>query len=672
MAAGVIPPCQAACPILTDVRGYVSAIARNRPEEAIQIVRRVNPFPSVCGRICTRQCQTRCRRGQIDEPISIAALKRFAADTQGNADIVSAARHIYKERIAVVGSGPSGLAAAHDLAILGYKVTVFEARSVLGGLLSEGIPEYRLPRDVVQEEIRRVLSLGIEAKAGQSLGRDFSVEGLMKEYQAVFIALGSQKSLLPKCRGIGMKGILSGVEFLKQVSRGQVSSIGSSVVVIGGGHTAIDAARTSIRLGAGEVTLVYRRTLREMPARSEVMEAEKEGVKFMFLASPVVFEGNQRIEKVRCVKMCLGEPDDSGRCRPTPVDNSEFEIDADTIILAIGYAPDAETLKDSGLVLNRDGTVIANSITGITNLEGVFAAGDVVSGPLSVIDAIASGKRVAMAIHRYLRGFPQKQDEVIPVLSPLDAKTSGLIGKTSREEMPKLPVIERIHSFAEVELGYTTEQAIREAQRCLNCGSGAAVDDKCAACLNCVRICPYGIPEPGKERAEIDINQCQACGICASECPASAIQLQLDTPEAFHAQLADIINVSLQGNPEMLIVGFYCLYGSMSMPPNDSEGIFWLGKPCTGRLNEFQLIAPFEYGADGVAVHVCRDGECRFRAGQQWAARHVERARKILDNTGIGGERLCVFDSGECIPDFKNRLYAFGMNPIRKGRQVNL
>lgn len=671
MSANAIPPCQAACPINTNVRGYVLEIARGNPEEAIRIIRQVNPFPSVCGRICTRPCESQCRRAKVDEAISIRALKRFAADRTKGLKIIEKSGQSYSEKVAIIGSGPAGLTAAHDLALLGYKVTVFEAQNILGGMLSEGIPDYRLPKDLVRAEIDRILGLGVEAKTGLSLGKDFTLDGLVNDYQAVFLAVGSQKSIVPKCHGADLKGIISGVQFLKQSGRKDKPSIGNHVVVVGGGHTAIDAARTCIRLGSSDVTVVYRRTLDEMPAgREEVEHAEREGIKFQYLASPVSFMGNGNVQKVQFIRMKLGEPDASGRRRPLPVENSEFEIPADTVILAIGYTPDSTALTQSGLEVNRKGTVIVKDAGGHTNIPGVFAAGDVVSGPLSVIDAIASGRRVAEAIHYYFRNLPSEEKEKPSALGPLDERVAGLINKAGRHEMPFLPPDERIRNFEEVDLGFDTEQAIKEAQRCLNCGAGASVEDTCALCLNCVRICPYGIPSPGKEIAEIDISKCQACGICATECPASAIKLRLESKEESRSIIEKVMDRAEEESPEAVIIGFYCQYTSPVGPPVDGDGIYWMSKFCTGRLDVSQIIYPFELGADGVAIHVCKDAECRFRDGSKWLMRHIKEAKKILDQTGIGAERLQIISEEDPVAGFINKIEALGINPVRQGKKV--
>jgi NADPH-dependent glutamate synthase beta subunit-like oxidoreductase len=473
----IVPPCQAACPIHTDARGYISAIEKGDVETAIRINRQVNPLPAICGRICPRPCESVCRRGQVDEPIAIAMLKRFAADNAKGRHLLRKPDKFYNERVAVIGSGPAGLAAAHDLALLGYGVTIFDANYRLGGMLTEGIPEYRLPKDVVVEEIDNILSLGIGVRTGMYLGRDFSIEELLKDYQAVVLAIGSQKSLFPRCTGIELSRIYAAVDFLKQVCRGQRPRLGEHVAVIGAGHTALDAARTCIRLGARNVTIVYRRTAEEMPVeRVEREEAEEEGVKIRYLSCPVEFIGNENgdVRRVRCTEMELGEIDASGRPAPIPVENSEFEINADTVISAIGYVPEEDILKSTGISTRDHNRVIVDK-THATNLKNVFACGDVVSGPSTLIEAIATGKKTAAAVHSYFRNLAQEETETFYGSGILSENIVKLIPNENRQKMPTLPVEKRINSFDEVELGYTWDQAVKETQRCLKCGTSELV-----------------------------------------------------------------------------------------------------------------------------------------------------------------------------------------------------
>jgi len=643
MSIETMPPCQAACPIHTDVRGYVAAIARGDIQSAINIIRAVNPFPSVCGRICTRACETACRRGQVDEPIAIASLKRFAADQTKDLKPGVRPGPYYNDKVAVVGGGPSGLTAAHDLALLGYRVTIFESQKELGGMLSRGIPEYRLPKSAVKADIDYILSFGIEVKTGTALGRDFTIDELLRDYQAVFLALGSERSLFPKCKGIELPGIITAVEFLKQVSQGLRPHPGMSVVIVGGGHTAIDAARTCIRLGSKDVTIIYRRTMKEMPAgKGEVEEAQQEEIKIIYQAAPVAFLGKGRVEKVRCVKMKFADKKGSRKSKLVPVDNSEFEIKTDAVILAIGYEPKKDTLEDTGIFAGKSGRIVIKDETGATNIKGVFAGGDVVSGPYSVVHAIASGKKAADSIHRYLRNLPPKESVEPEVIRPLDEKIVSLIVKALRPKMDMLPVEERIRSFDEVSLGFTKDQALEEAQRCLNCGSGAVVSDECVACFNCVLVCPYGVPLAGEEKAKIDISQCQACGICAAECPASAIDVKLEPKTVSREKLEGAIEAAKLKETEGFTISFYCQYHPSEVLSSTGTGEYLVGKPCMARIDVAQLIRPFEEGSKGVEIRKCEYEECRFKGCEEWIDKHVSRAKKILKEIGIDEDRLKI------------------------------
>ncbi|MEW6230084.1 MAG: FAD-dependent oxidoreductase, partial [Bacillota bacterium] len=409
-------PCVRACPAGVNAQGYIALISQGKSAEAWALERERNPFPSICGRVCHHPCESKCNRGKVDQPIAIAALKRFIGDRmlESKGEISPPLREMKTKKVAVIGAGPCGLTAAYELAKHGYPVTVFEKLSVPGGMLSVGIPEYRLPKEVVQAEIDLIKMLGVEVKTGVALGKDFTFEDLEKEsFAAVFVAVGAHVGQKLGIPGEDLEGVWDGVTFLREVNLGNPVRIGRRVAVIGGGNSAVDAARTALRLGASEVQIIYRRSRAEMPAiPSEVDEAEREGIKIRFLTEPLEALGTGgKVSGLRCARTELGEPDASGRRRPVRVAGSEFELKLDTIIAAIGQAPDVAGLAGNvGIAITRRGLVSVNPANLATGRPGVFAGGDAVSGPATVVEAVGSGFRAAQAIDRYLSG--EQLDEI--------------------------------------------------------------------------------------------------------------------------------------------------------------------------------------------------------------------------------------------------------------------
>jgi heterodisulfide reductase subunit A len=398
-----IPPCQDACPIGQDARGYVALIAREKFREALELIREVNPLPAICGFVCHHPCEQACLRQQVDAPVPIMLLKRFVAEQelkQGRAARWPARKR--KERVLIVGSGPAGLAAANDLALLGYRVTLFEALSVLGGMLTVGIPAFRLPRNILREEIEGIRALGVVMQTGRQFPiRDGSKMLRKLGFQAAFLAPGAHRSARLGIPGESLQRVYPGVEFLRAANLGNAPELGKKVTVIGGGNVAIDAARFALRLGTQRVEILYRRSREEMPAiPGEVDAAISEGVTFHFLAAPASVIGSDTVTGIECIRMKLGQPDATGRRTPLPVIGSSFEIKADSIIIAAGQNVDKQELE--GFALRRDGTLQIDPATGETSVKGFFAGGDVVTGPGYAIDAIAMGKRAAAAIGRYL------------------------------------------------------------------------------------------------------------------------------------------------------------------------------------------------------------------------------------------------------------------------------
>lgn len=399
-----LPPCQEACPIRQDTKGYVALIAKGKFKEALELVREVNPLPAVCGFICHHPCEEACLREEVDHPIPIRLLKRFVAEyeqKEGWMRMRSSKKR--REKILVIGSGPAGLAAANDLRLLGYGVTIFEALPVLGGMLWLGIPEFRLPRKILNMEIDGIRQLGVTMKTNHLFrfngdGRTFRKLG----FQAAFLSVGAHRSLKLNVPGEKLRGVLPGVEFLRDVNLGKKVELGGKVAVIGGGNVAIDVARCALRLGAKTVEIYYRRSRKEMPAiPEEVEEAIREGVKVHFLSSPlkIIGKGGSAVG-MDCVRIKLGEPDKTGRRKPIPIEGSNFKVQADKIIAAIGQRVDRKMLEV--LDTNPDGTVRVHPETGETSMKGLFAGGDVVTGPGWAIDAIAAGKKGARSIHRHL------------------------------------------------------------------------------------------------------------------------------------------------------------------------------------------------------------------------------------------------------------------------------
>ena len=480
--------CKEACPIHMNVQGYLALIAEGRFKEAYELIRSTNSLPAVCGRVCYAPCEDACNRGQIDEPMAIRALKRFAAD-QIDIDSLEVPRITRNgKKVAIIGSGPAGLAAAYDLALEEYEVTIFEALPEPGGMLRYGIPEYRLPKDIVRREIGYIERLGVAIKTNTRVGEEIKFENLRKSYQAIFIATGAHESLKLRVPGEDSPGVIHAVEFLRDVSMGKRVEVGKQAVVIGGGNTAVDASRVARRLGA-EVELIYRRSRAEMPATpAEVEAAEEEGVEITFLATPTrMISQSGRVSKMECIRMELGEPDASGRRRPIPIESSEFTVDVDTVIPALGQASNLDFAKGLNLEISRKGNISVNEALA-TNVEGIFAGGDVVTGPSIVIEAMAAGKKAARSIGEYLKGKPltSKEDKMGPEKLTEEEVASIKVHFPSqnRVKAKELDPEKRINSFEEVEQSYTISEAKEEAQRCL-----ASQIEGCFECRECEERC---------------------------------------------------------------------------------------------------------------------------------------------------------------------------------------
>ncbi len=570
-------PCFIACPTHQDVQGYVGLIANGKDREALELIKKDNPFPMSIGRVCPHPCEKNCRRALVDEPISICALKRFAADS--NEDFIPDCEKENGKRIAVVGAGPAGLSCAYFLRLKGYGVTVFESEEKGGGMLRYGIPAYRLPKDVLQKEIDNIEKMGVEINYNNKLGVDFTVESLKSVYDAVFVAVGAWKATSLGCAGDDAKNVLGGINVLYKAAKGEKLCLGDNVLVVGGGNTAIDAVRTARRLGSKNVTLIYRRTEKEMPAEiEEIRDAKAEGVNFKFLCAPIeVVVENGKAIGLKLQNMKLGEPDSSGRRSPVPIEGSTEIVPCDTIISAIGQRVNSCDLQ--GLELTKKGTISADEKTFKTSVEGVFAAGDVINkGPDIAVRAIAGGKNAARSIDCFLNGVDvQPELPEYSINKNFNSDVLADIQKTERQEAILADAETRIASFCEVAPSLTREQAIKEASRCLECGCNAVYtcellplardydafsldlkgvkrqykkdkshpfivrdNNKCILCGQCVRACReisltenlglfgrgFGTLPVTAFDLPLNESKCVSCGACVSVCPTGALTVK--------------------------------------------------------------------------------------------------------------------------------------------------
>ena len=497
-------PCQAACPIHQDGQGYVTLIAQRRFEEALQVILRDNALPSICGRVCTHPCTDVCTRAAVDDPVNLPALKRFVTDQFPDYKLPQPTVPDRSERVAIIGSGPAGLACAYQLRQKGYRPTIFEALPTAGGMLTVGIPSYRLPRRTLNAEIDKLRAIGIEILVDTPVGRSIAFEELRKSFAAVFVAIGAHIERKLGIPGENLPGVSGGVEFLRSVNLEKPVTPGKHVLVIGGGNSALDAARTALRCGAADVTIVYRRTRAEMPADPrEIEDAEREGIKLMFLAAPKSFRAGAdgRVTALECLRMRLGKPDASGRPAPEPIHGSEVVLPCDAVIATIGQSPDVSALGERlGLDTTKWGTLKADSLTLETGLPGVFAGGDCVTGPDVVINAELAGKKAATSIDRWLN----QQDLRIgreaegPYHTEYVVDTAGVLMQR-QIHMQALDPATRGKTFAEVHVGYTAEEAVAEAKRCLACGI-------CCDCHLCQTACEAHAIDYSQREEKLELN----------------------------------------------------------------------------------------------------------------------------------------------------------------------
>ena len=523
-----VAPCQLNCPAKTDCQGYVGLIANGEYDAAIKLIKNKIPLPASIGRVCPHPCEKACRRKNVEEPINIAQLKAFAADMDLKSDsYVPECKPASGKTVAVIGGGPAGLTAAYYLTIMGHSVTVYDMMDKMGGMLRYGIPQYRLPKEVLDKEIAIIEKAGVRLVNNVKLGKDFTIKSLKEQNDAVIVAVGAWKSSSMRTPGEDLEGVYGGIDFLRAVIKGNAPEIGEKVAICGGGNTAMDACRTAVRLGAKEVYVIYRRTRNEMPAdKLEIDEAEEEGVTYKFLTNPLSFNGeNGKLKSVTLQLMELGEPDASGRRKPVPIEGKTEEIELDSVILAIGQKLVAEDVSE--LTLNSRGNIEADPDFFTTDIEGVFAIGDATNRGASIaIEAIGEADRCARAVDAFLNG--QALDTRVPYISKRDESTIDYSDREQKSRLnPKVLAPEvRNKNFDEVSLGFTEEEAQEEAKRCLECGCREYFKCKLLKVAQRYDIMPERFKGvmPQKythdENAFIERNtaKCILCGLCVRSC----------------------------------------------------------------------------------------------------------------------------------------------------------
>jgi NADPH-dependent glutamate synthase beta subunit-like oxidoreductase/ferredoxin len=553
--------CQEACPVGTNCRGYLNLAAEGRFEEGYILSREPNPVAAMCSYVCSAPCERACRRGDIDRPLAIRAMKRFLVEWHEASGIPDAMPVITprEERVAVIGAGPAGIAVARELAIKGYRVTVFDSLPYGGGTMLIGVPAFRLPREAIEMDIRLVERLGVEFVYDTAIGRDVAFERLQAEFDAIAICAGAMDAVLLDVPGAELDGVQYGVDFMKRANLGEPIEVGSDVVVIGGGYTAMDCSRTSLRHGAENVSILYRRTRSELVVDEEELgETEREGVRMEFLASPVEIVGEDgKVAAVRFIRNKLGEPDASGRRAPIPIEGSEFVVPAQTVIPAVSQAADLTFLPVESTFEVARGRVKVDPATYATNVRGVFACGDFVTGPTTLIEAAGHGKKAAYAIDRYLAGRADVTVAAnVRIVSSWRHEMPEFYDVLPRQHIPMVPLEERMPSadplvnfVTPVEQGYDATGAVAESTRCLMCNYNIWFDPfRCVLCGACADVCPEGVikmVDINQLKAEgalteleeaygwqngaamvLDEERCIRCALCVKRCPFDAITME--------------------------------------------------------------------------------------------------------------------------------------------------
>jgi NADPH-dependent glutamate synthase beta subunit-like oxidoreductase len=625
----------------------VRLIGLGRFEEALEVVRKVNPFPSVCGRICQHPCEEKCRRAVLDAPVALKELKRFITEVESASEWVPRSLPVTRGKVAVVGAGPAGLTAAQDLREMGYAVTVFERLQRPGGMLNL-IPKYRLPEQVLNRDLDMIFARGIELRCNCELGTDLRLSELRSDgYEAIVVSAGLSRSRGLALPGFGAQRFVAAIPLMMDVWLGRPVKVGRKALVVGGGNVAVDVARTIRRLGAEEVTIACVESLSEIPAtEEEIAAAHEEGIRLMTSWGPKrILKGDGHVAGMELMRV-TSVFDEKGRFDPH-YDLAQLKVvTTDMIVLAIGQAGDTRWTRGSEVKLDRRGRLVADRTLHTTSEPGVFLAGEVLHGPGNVIDAIADGHRVASIAEQFIRTGETKPapDETYRVVGEFPEAVRADLKSLERVPPRQLPVGERLKGFEEHELGYAQAAALREAARCLNCGSGPAIDEqKCAFCLTCFRLCPLDGIEIGK-KMRVSPEACQACGLCAAECPQRAITLKHWPNEALREQIAAAVKKQGAAAPSEAVVR--CVHAAStrddladSPARRGSDGTIRLNVPCVTHLTALDLVLLVAHGVDHIRVEMCPVELCKHPSARERAKQVLsgaaQRARTVRPNVGL-------------------------------------
>jgi NADPH-dependent glutamate synthase beta subunit-like oxidoreductase/coenzyme F420-reducing hydrogenase delta subunit len=647
------PPCQGGCPIHTDVQEYVRQISVGNYDKAVEAITAPNPLASVCGMICAHPCETECRRKDVDEAVSIRALKRYALEN-GAWPEVKKADVTRSEKVAVVGGGPAGLAAARSLAEMGFAVTILERSPEAGGAITNFIPHYRLPMAAMRKDVARVADLGVEIKTGVELGKDFSVDDLASEYQAIVLALGLPTSRAIPIPGADAKDVLLALPFLNSAKYHNFTfEPGRKVMVVGGGNVAMDVARQAIRCGAESVKLACLECRKTMPAFEwEIEEAIEEGVEMNPAWGPkrIVTDDAGNITGME-VQEVLSVFDEQKRFNPQ-FGESLKTIDVNTVIFAIGQGNDnLSYMTESGIELNERGMLKYDMRTMQTTRPGVFACGEVVFGPGSAVKAMSTGQKTALAVKSFLDNVPFDANlaDRFEVLDMLSQETVEKVKRIERLHIPVLDKDTRAQHSEHVEIGYDERMALCESRRCMDCAAGAQVaDELCAVCLTCLRTCPYGVPHINEDGIFTIRNQeCQACGLCVGICPARAIRFRNHYVQHALEQLGEAVEQA-KGNGGPATVVFCCSYGAFAeadflkyVNNGKPQNLAIVRVPCVAKVEVQNILEAFDLGADGVFIAGCeQEAECTYHDVSHWAGKRAGRAQELLEQLGMEKDRI--------------------------------